>query len=157
MPADPAATQALQRAENQARAAAEQQTPSLPQMSAADRQVGQALEEAAASLAARERQLGQSVQTRRKASALARAKAKPERSTAEPPTEPSETGRRMEDDALGATSAADAARSGARAVGNDPWLAKLPPEVRSAIRANSQRTPPRGYEERMQKYFRNIE
>ena len=39
----------------------------------------------------------------------------------------------------------------------DPWLARLPPEVRSAIRANSQRTPPRGYEERMHKYFRNIE
>jgi hypothetical protein len=88
---------------------------------------------------------------------LARQKAKTDRTTDQPPTEQSETGRRMEDDALGAGSGADAARPAVRALTNDPWLAKLPPEVRSAIRANSQRTPPRGYEDRMQKYFRNIE
>jgi hypothetical protein len=37
----------------------------------------------------------------------------------------------------------------------EPWFAKLPPEVRSAIRSNSQRRPPRGYDERMQRYFEN--
>lgn len=40
---------------------------------------------------------------------------------------------------------------------DDPWFAQLPPEVRSAIRANAQRTPPRGYEERLQRYFKDIE
>jgi hypothetical protein len=157
MPADPEATQALQRAENQAREAANPPAPSPAQMADADRRVGQALEEAAASLAARERQLGQAAQARPKPSMLARQKAKTDRTTDQPPTEQSETGRRMEDDALGAGSGADAARPAVRALTNDPWLAKLPPEVRSAIRANSQRTPPRGYEDRMQKYFRNIE
>jgi hypothetical protein len=158
MPADPEAMQALQRAENQAREAAEQRQPTPTQASAADRRVGQALEEAAASLAQRERQLGQAAQPRSKSSMLARVKAKTDRSTQQqPPAEQSETGRRMEDDALSPTSTDDVARRGAPAVARDPWLAKLPPEVRSAIRANSQRTPPRGYEERMQKYFRNIE
>ena len=42
-------------------------------------------------------------------------------------------------------------------VKEEPWFAKLPPEVRSAIRSNAQRTPPRGYEERLQRYFQNIE
>ena len=35
----------------------------------------------------------------------------------------------------------------------DAWFARLPPEVRGAIRSHSQRRPPRGYEERMQNYF----
>ncbi len=39
----------------------------------------------------------------------------------------------------------------------DPWFAKLPPELRSAIRARSQRQPPRGYEERLRRYFENID
>lgn len=45
----------------------------------------------------------------------------------------------------------------AAAVQDNPWFAKLPPEVRGAIRANAQRTPPRGYEERLQRYFKDIE
>ena len=39
----------------------------------------------------------------------------------------------------------------------EPWVAELPPEVRGAIRANSRRPPPRGYEERLQRYFKNID
>jgi hypothetical protein len=34
---------------------------------------------------------------------------------------------------------------------------KLPPELCSAIRANAQRRPPRGYEERLERYFRNVD
>jgi hypothetical protein len=39
----------------------------------------------------------------------------------------------------------------------EPWFAKLPPDVRAAIRNNPQRRPPRGYEERMQRYFKSID
>jgi hypothetical protein len=45
----------------------------------------------------------------------------------------------------------------ARGVSNDPWVAKLPPELRAAIRAKAQRRPPRSYEERLRRYFENIE
>jgi len=40
---------------------------------------------------------------------------------------------------------------------SEPWFAKLPPELRSAIRNNSRRRPPRGYEERLKEYFENID
>lgn len=39
----------------------------------------------------------------------------------------------------------------------EPWLVELPPEVRAAIRANAGRRAPRGYEERLQRYFKNID
>ena len=39
----------------------------------------------------------------------------------------------------------------------EPWVMQLPPEVRAAIRAGSQRRPPRGYEERLERYFKNID
>ena len=35
----------------------------------------------------------------------------------------------------------------------EPWFAKLPPELREAIRNNARRRPPRAYEERMRRYF----
>lgn len=38
-----------------------------------------------------------------------------------------------------------------------PWFAKLPPELRQAIRANGQARAPRGYEERLQQYFQNVD
>ena len=40
---------------------------------------------------------------------------------------------------------------------DESWFAKLPPELRSAIRARSQRQAPRGYEERLRRYFENID
>ncbi|MBN2473239.1 MAG: hypothetical protein JXB62_01425 [Pirellulales bacterium] len=44
-----------------------------------------------------------------------------------------------------------------RAFLDDPWFARLPPELRKAIRNNSQRRPPRGYEERLNRYFQSID
>jgi hypothetical protein len=49
---------------------------------------------------------------------------------------------------------ADAA---ARGLGNEPWFAKLPPDLRKAIRAKAQRPPPRSYEDKLQKYFESID
>jgi len=39
----------------------------------------------------------------------------------------------------------------------EPWFAKLPPELRKAIKARAQNRPPRGYEERLRRYFENID
>jgi hypothetical protein len=39
----------------------------------------------------------------------------------------------------------------------EPWFAKLPPDVRKAMRAKGQHRAPRGYEERLQRYFENID
>jgi hypothetical protein len=50
--------------------------------------------------------------------------------------------------------AADAA---GKSLEREPWFAKLPPEMRKAIRAKSQRRAPRGYEEKLDRYFQNID
>jgi len=42
-----------------------------------------------------------------------------------------------------------------RQLQQDPWFARLPPEVRAAIRSNARRPFPRGYEERLKQYFRS--
>jgi hypothetical protein len=39
----------------------------------------------------------------------------------------------------------------------EPWFTKLPPDLRKAIRARSQRPPPRGYEQRLQRYFESLD
>jgi hypothetical protein len=49
------------------------------------------------------------------------------------------------------------AEPGDKKFAEKPWFAKLPPEVRNAIRASINRRAPRGYEETMQKYFENLE
>ncbi len=38
-----------------------------------------------------------------------------------------------------------------------PWFAELPPGMRSAIRANARSQPPRGYEERLRRYFESLD
>jgi hypothetical protein len=53
--------------------------------------------------------------------------------------------------------AGDVAVSGNRPAGDEPWMAKLPAELRNAIRAEAQRPAPRGYEERLRNYFKNVE
>lgn len=40
--------------------------------------------------------------------------------------------------------------------GAEVWMARLPPELRSAIQARSRRLAPRGYEERLKRYFENV-
>jgi hypothetical protein len=48
-------------------------------------------------------------------------------------------------------------RNGGRSFREEPWVAKLPPELRNAIRSNSQRRPPKAYEERLRRYFESVE
>ena len=55
-----------------------------------------------------------------------------------------------------ANSSADS-KLGERTFHEEPWVAKLPPELRQAIRAQSQRPPPRGYEGRLRRYFENVD
>lgn len=38
-----------------------------------------------------------------------------------------------------------------------PWFTNLPPELREAIRANARKRPPRGYEERLRRYFQSAD
>jgi hypothetical protein len=40
---------------------------------------------------------------------------------------------------------------------NQPWFARLPPDVQKAIRSSSERPAPRGYEDRLRKYFENTD
>jgi hypothetical protein len=47
----------------------------------------------------------------------------------------------------------DSQATGRRDAAAEPWFARLPPEVRAAIRARSNRPPPRSYEDRLKKYF----
>ena len=49
------------------------------------------------------------------------------------------------------------ANQAAKSLEQESWFAKLPPEMRQAIRAKSQRRAPRGYEEKLDRYFRNID
>jgi hypothetical protein len=39
----------------------------------------------------------------------------------------------------------------------EPWFAKLPPNLRKAIEAKSRRDAPRGYEERLRRYFESVD
>ncbi|MFP6763440.1 MAG: hypothetical protein VB858_07475, partial [Planctomycetaceae bacterium] len=45
----------------------------------------------------------------------------------------------------------------ARKLEQQPWFARLPKELRAAIRAGSQRRAPRAYEERLRRYFQSVD
>jgi hypothetical protein len=45
----------------------------------------------------------------------------------------------------------------ARTFAKDVWFAKLPPTLRQAIEAKATRPPPRGYEERLRRYFESAD
>lgn len=40
---------------------------------------------------------------------------------------------------------------------DQPWFAKLPPELRKSIRSGTQQKAPRAYEERLRKYFQSVD
>ena len=44
-----------------------------------------------------------------------------------------------------------------RRIESEAWFVKLPPEVQQAVRASTRSRPPRGYEERLKRYFKNID
>jgi hypothetical protein len=44
-----------------------------------------------------------------------------------------------------------------RLLREEPWFANLPPTLRNAIRASARRQPPRGYEERLRRYFESTD
>ncbi|MBA2113739.1 hypothetical protein [Bremerella alba] len=45
----------------------------------------------------------------------------------------------------------------ARTFEKEPWFTKLPPGVQQSIRASVRRSPPPGYEERLRRYFENVD
>lgn len=51
----------------------------------------------------------------------------------------------------------EAAAQAKRPVRDEPWLLRLPPELRQAIRARAQRPAPRSYEDRLQRYFESLD
>jgi len=44
-----------------------------------------------------------------------------------------------------------------RQVEKEAWFAKLPPDLRKAIQARARRPAPRGYEERLRRYFESLD
>ena len=48
-------------------------------------------------------------------------------------------------------------RIGGRSYTDSPWFARLPPELREAIRMRGRQPPPRGYEERLRRYFESVD
>lgn len=48
-------------------------------------------------------------------------------------------------------------QAAARNFANQPWFAKLPPSLRQAIQAKARNRAPRGYEERLRRYFESAD
>ena len=123
--------------------------------------------------AAAEKLLGPAADRGRKAEAMAKASGremkpgspesrKPDRSQAARQGEakfdgPLEQADRVDKNADVAGTRAGDADQAVKSFEKDSWFAKLPPEMRQAIRAKSQRRAPRGYEEKLDRYFRNID
>ncbi|MBW8883630.1 MAG: hypothetical protein JF612_02395 [Planctomycetia bacterium] len=59
-------------------------------------------------------------------------------------------------DSRGELAGPDAAPNGLK-LESEAWFAKLPPSLRSAIQAKSRGKAPRGYEERLRRYFESID
>jgi hypothetical protein len=50
-----------------------------------------------------------------------------------------------------------AAEAKARDLTREPWFAKLPPDLQRAIQAKARSRAPKGYEERLRRYFENVD
>ncbi len=61
-----------------------------------------------------------------------------------------------EGDSRGDASSKDANQADRR-FEKDPWFAKLPPALRGAIQSKSRGKAPRGYEERLKRYFESVD
>lgn len=61
----------------------------------------------------------------------------------------------LRDDRSG-TRQGDSDASG-RALREEPWFAKLPPELRKSLRGGANQRAPRAYEERLRKYFQSVD
>jgi hypothetical protein len=59
-------------------------------------------------------------------------------------------------DSRGELGGADAT-AGTGKIENEPWFAKLPPSLQSAIQAKARGRAPRGYEERLKRYFESVD
>ena len=93
---------------------------------------------------------------------VSKASKKPDRSQAARQGEAKSDGllepmERVDKNAVVAGTRAGDADQAAKSFEQESWFAKLPPEMRQAIRAKSQRRAPRGYEEKLDRYFRNID
>jgi hypothetical protein len=67
-----------------------------------------------------------------------------------------ETAEAADADSRGKLAAGDATAVSGK-LESEPWFAKLPPSLRSAIQAKSNGKAPRGYEERLRRYFESVD
>jgi hypothetical protein len=56
-----------------------------------------------------------------------------------------------------ATAAEATAAAAEKRLERSPWFAKLPPQLREALRSRPRREAPRGYRERLRRYFQSID
>ena len=81
----------------------------------------------------------------------------PQVQNAPPTAQPLQPDRERWPDSRATPDSPEDAEAGDRRFLESPWFAKLPPELRNAIRNNAQRRPPRGYEERLKRYFESMD
>ncbi len=72
------------------------------------------------------------------------------------PDKPLDLKNAPEGDSRGEKAAQDA-NTTAQKFEKEPWFTKLPPNLRKAIEAKSRREAPRGYEERLRRYFESTD
>jgi len=167
-PVDPGATAALQAAENRAAQAAAEIPQSPQSAQSAEQGIHAAMDQAMAELGARQQGILQDRALAMEAThpsdraspiigggGMARSGQQVRNQSApESPLQPRDR------QPQGDTRTGDAANpgpAGPERPGEKPWMAELPPEVRDALRVNSARRPPRGYEEILRRYFKNLD
>jgi len=168
-PVDPGATSALHAAENVAQQAAGM-IPGSPQLAQpAGQAIGAAMEQAAAELGARHQELAQAAAQAAAWASHPSDQASPiigqggmarsgQKVVNQPPTPaPVEPTSRVVQGDSRTGEAANPDPAARRKLADEAWIMQLPPELRSAIRANANRRPPRAYEERLERYFKNID